>query len=131
MTKGQIAAVMAQHPTLCYCGMGLDITGFRRTADERAALLARERERLLDAEEECTRAEGWLSAVQRTKTANRRHDSYGLKGFAEEAAGGEYVSNGAFVAAAVHLGIPYEIIDGSPNVLFGISERSVRPHARV
>jgi hypothetical protein len=62
------------------------------------------------------------------KTINRRHSSYGLKHLAEPEIG--YVTNGAFIAAAVHCGFSFETYPDSPNVCFGISEKSIKAKQR-
>ena len=46
-----------------------------------------------------------------------------MKHLAEDEIG--YVTNGAFIAAAIHCGFPYQLIPDSPNVRFGISEKSL------
>jgi len=53
---------------------------------------------------------------------------YGLKHIAEKEMG--YVLNGVFIAAAIHSGFPYELIPDSPNVRFGISEKSLPTYRR-
>jgi hypothetical protein len=37
---------------------------------------------------------------------------------------GDYVSNGAMIAAIIYQGFPYKIQDDSPNVLVGVSRKS-------
>jgi hypothetical protein len=67
----------------------------------------------------------WLrSNIERTRTAPKSgRTSYGLKHVAESHIG--YISNGQFIAAAVMEGYPFRLIPGSPNVLFGMSKRSI------
>lgn len=71
-----------------------------------------------------TRVCGWLQGMTALKHPNRRATSYGLKHLAE-AAIGDYVANGVFIAAAVHCGFALERIPGSPNVYFNIAQRDL------
>ena len=65
----------------------------------------------------------FLSGCLLRKTVNRKAGrSYGLKHKAEEWAG-EYISNGALIAAAIHLGIRYERDKDSPNVVLAVSSK--------
>jgi hypothetical protein len=67
----------------------------------------------------------WLNNVSRIKTFNSKHTSYGYKHMVERWAN-RYVSNGAFIAAAIALGIPIRRSYGkSPNVILPLSEKSV------
>ncbi len=128
MTKDDIAAVMERVPLLNDHGIGL-FDGFRGySRAERAAIFRKDREMLLGSEESCTRICEWLRDKAKRKTMNPRYSSYGLKHLAEDEIG-EYVTNGAFIAAAIHCGFPYRLIDESPNVLFGISEKSLKAAA--
>lgn len=61
----------------------------------------------------------------RRKTLNRKVTSYGLKHAAERAmrglgVGDPYVSNGAFIAAAIALGFRVEQIQGTPNAFLNL-----------
>ena len=71
-----------------------------------------------------TRVCGWLRGMSALKHPNRRVTSYGLKHLVE-AALGDYVANGVFIAAAVHCGFALERIPGSPNVYFNIAQRDL------
>jgi hypothetical protein len=117
MTANDIQAVMKRIPQLTAFGIGTfkegDTAEFHRGQEE-----------LLASVEQCTKVCEWLSRLDKQKTINTRRSSYGLKHLAERAVG--YVANGVFIAAAVHCGFPYRLSPGSPNVCFGISERSVK-----
>ncbi len=65
----------------------------------------------------CRRWIRWF--VRPRKTINSRRSSYGLKHDAENWAG-IYVTNGAFIAAAVAEGYRYEQIDRGPNANFNM-----------
>jgi len=73
-------------------------------------------------------AVAWLKQCPRTKTINRRKSSYGLKEEVEDWAHG-YVGNGAFIAAALHLGYKTILTDGYPNAYLNISKKE-RPAPR-
>lgn len=67
----------------------------------------------------------WLANVTRIKTFNSKHTSYGYKHMVERWAK-RYVCNGAFIAAAIALGIPIRRTDArSPNVFLPLSEKSI------
>jgi hypothetical protein len=65
----------------------------------------------------------FLSGCLLRKTVNRKMGgSYGLKHKAERWAG-DYISNGALIAAAIHLGIRFEQDNDSPNVHLAVSSK--------
>lgn len=71
----------------------------------------------------------WLSGCTKRKTINLSYSSYGLKHMVEtwmKRQGREdyYVSNGAFIAAAIHMGFDWKPDFDSPNVRFNISKKS-------
>jgi hypothetical protein len=70
------------------------------------------------------RAVEWLRHIPRRKTVNL--GSYGLKHQAERW-GGDYVSNGALIAAAIQLGFEVKRIPGTPNALINVAGRSKWP----
>ena len=123
-----IAAVLSREPDLCSDGMRtLDR---RRSAVDNAADFERSRQAMVEARyiPQFIRAAAYLDTQQKSKTATRGPTSYGWKHNAERfhgaAAPGEdpYVSNGMFIAAALHLGfmIKREAAN-SPNVLINIA----------
>jgi hypothetical protein len=70
------------------------------------------------------RAVEWLNHIPRRKSVNL--GSYGLKHQAERW-GGAYVSNGALIAAAIHLGFKVERVRGTPNALINVAGRTKWP----
>jgi hypothetical protein len=86
------------------------------------------RGRLAECEAEFRRAYDWLVQVPVRSSINRSHGSYGLK-HAAEAWSGDYVSNGALIAAALHLGLRMEPIAGTPNAYFNVAAPSKWPRA--
>lgn len=66
----------------------------------------------------------WLRRnVAPTKKMCTSGNSYSFKHTAEREIG--YVTNGVFIAAGVVAGYPHQLVDGSPNVRFGFSARSL------
>jgi len=90
------------------------------TLDERKESLKREREFLVSRFDEFRICCEWLSKLKKVKTP--QYSSYFLKHVVEKLAG-EYVCNGALIAAALHLKLPIKYNDGSPNVDVGISKK--------
>lgn len=138
--------VMEQEPKLAWNGIGAGrierrADGTRPTAREHfTAFQARRQDLLQDRViEEFLRALVFLPRVVRTKTVRNEAHSYRLKHIAENLActypdgdvlGPHYVSNGALIAAALHLGFRYRtFLDDlgydSPNVTFNMSKRSL------
>ncbi len=82
-----------------------------------------EQELLLRSEMMFRNACKWLTQVKKIKSINYKHSSYGLKHIAEEEIG--YVSNGAFIAAAIHCGFDVKEYCDWPNVHFNMSNKSI------
>ena len=124
MTRADIQAVINWIPGLNDFGVG-DFDGdSNKPASEQIELLRQRQEVLLASEEACSRVCGWLVGLKKIKTIDRWMSSYWLKHEAEASIG--YVTNGVFIAAAIHCGFPYRIRQGGPNVCFGISLRSLK-----
>ncbi|GGA34773.1 hypothetical protein [Okeania sp. KiyG1] len=67
----------------------------------------------------------WLSKVDKTETFNTNQGSYSYKHMVEGCFR-RYVCNGAFIAAAISLGIPIQRCRlNNPNVYLKISQESV------
>jgi hypothetical protein len=64
----------------------------------------------------------WLKGKKLKKTLNKNISSYGIKHILERELD-TYVSNGCFIAAVIHLGIPYYRIPESPNIFIPIASR--------
>ena len=124
MTRDDIASIIAKVPLLNDEGIGLSNIHGKLPKDEREQILKETQQSLLEGSEACTKVCGWLADKEKTKTINRRHSSYGLKHLAEDEIG--YVTNGAFIAAAIFLGFPHELEPGSINPSFEISEKSLK-----
>lgn len=123
MTREEIAAVMEKVPLLNDFGIGLYRDGSQiRTKQEREEEMQKNREQLLNSAEICTKVCEWLADKRKIKSISDGSSSYGLKHIAEHDLD-EYVSNGVFIAAAIHCGFPYRV--RAPNVMFGISRRGL------
>jgi hypothetical protein len=102
--KAAIATVMREWPGLGYFGLrhpGKFEIDRKRLEGEHAA-------------EEFIRAFSWLEKVPKRKTFNPHNSSYGIKEAAEKWTG-DYISNGVFIAAAIHAGFRVAQIPGTPN----------------
>ena len=119
-----LAITMAKLPDLTDFGIGLYAEHRKLPPEERNAIFTKEREDLRKSADRVARVIDWLQAnVLPTRTINVRRTSYGLKHCAEEDTG--YITNGVFIAAAVIAGFTYRIKPRTPNVAFGMSERSI------
>ena len=110
ITTDHILDVWRIEPTLTYCGF---------EASPRPAM----RKALLDHLGEVQLCADWLAAQEiALRITGRHYTSYFLKHAIEWANGDRiYVSNGAFLAAVVILGIPYRPLpSGSPNAVVAV-----------
>ncbi len=111
MTTEDLKNIMNTHPTLTASGFGVD--------EDPNELL-----KFIDA---CNASCEWLSLVLRTQLPNRKvGGSYRLKHVVErwyERTHGHprYIPDGAFIAAAYHMGFISEPKQGSPSVFLNIS----------
>jgi hypothetical protein len=123
--EARLVITMDKVPELNDFGIGLFYDHYKKPKAEQQAILEQDR---VDLRKSVARVEAtvdWLKAnVQPTKTINKRHTSYGLKHLAEPDI--DYITNGVFIAAGIIAGYPYAIVPGSPNVPFGMSEKSLR-----
>ncbi len=124
MFKKNIKNVILKLPKLTDFGVGLFLNGKGLGKDEYKNEFKIERERLLNSEERFNKICNWLSQIQKIKSINNNHSSYGLKHYAEEDIG--YITNGVFIAAAIHCGFKFKCVRDSPNVYFNMSEKSIK-----
>jgi hypothetical protein len=125
-TRDDIAAAVEALPGLNAKGVG-HFPARKMGPEEREVSSRRDRAELLDDVEGCTRAEDWLKDKGRTKRP--KWSSYWLKHLVE-AETGQYLTNGAFIAAAVHLGFAYRAFPRSPNVNIGVAVKDLRASSR-
>lgn len=123
MTQDDIQRIMDEVADLNDFGIGV-FQQRRRPEDECRTKLAEGKRELLNSVDACNRVCEWLRQFDKIKTINDHRSSYGLKHIAENDIG--YVTNGVFIAAAIHCGYPYRIEPGHPNVCFGISMKSIK-----
>jgi hypothetical protein len=126
MNREDIRAVIDRVPELTYFGVGL----YEGPCEDYEEKLRQKQEQLLESSAICTKVCEWLASIEPAKTMNRHHTSYGLKHTAEREIG-KYVSNGVFIAAAIHCGFRYRRDGDSPYMLFAMSKRSLSRPARI
>jgi len=109
--RSGLKAVLAQHPELVQ--NGFERYSFHLPASRAAymEMISAQREKFLEpgGVAQFSRAMNWLAtaSIRIRKTLNRKHSSYHWKHVAE-AAEGDYISNGAFIAAAIDMS--YKVI---------------------
>jgi len=118
-----IKSVIAKIPDLTDFGIGIFEGSRKLTKEEWDREIEQNRNALLSSTEEFNKVCEWLNQVEQIKSINRKRTSYGLKHIVEVDIG--YVSNGVFIAAAVHCGFAFDYGSG-PNVQFNMSERSIK-----
>lgn len=120
----QVAVVMDREPQLIPNGFGP--SAFTRTMRERRVEFTQGRAALRGMAEHIDEVRQWLvQHIEPRKSINVYAGSYGLKHLVEKDRG-EYLTNGEFIAAALAAGYPYRREPGgSPNAVFGMSERSI------
>jgi len=128
-----VQRVMEHEPILTQSGFGVHRDP-KMTLQEHRNELAARRAALLAPRgiDEFVRAREYLLPVSHRHTINPKAFSYGLKHRAEhhhrdQGRLDNYVSNGALIAAAIHLGFQYRI-DG-PNAYFNMGSRGTQPVA--
>lgn len=116
-----LAEVMQQHPQLNSFGIGA-FNPLRKTAEQRRTEIAADCEELAGSEAMVMETAAWLREnITPIKTPTV--GSYSMKHVMERATG-RYVTNGAFIAAALIAGYTFKY--EAPNVLFGMSFRDVK-----
>lgn len=119
-----LESILAEHDTLTYSGFFHP--GMKRDGIDKKSL----REELLTAYaiKEFRFCVDWLSRCQTIKTPNPKiGGSYTLKHcvetWTEQNKMRTYIGNGAFIAAVIHLAIPYKKYWASPNIHVAISNK--------
>lgn len=130
MTHADIQAVMNRHP-VTHFGYGPSSGSVKKTGSYELALRVGQEE-LMAHLDECNKALRFLAHVDKRKTDNPRvGTSYVLKHSATRYLRAAlvppvdtYVSNGALICAALHLGFVAKARPLDPNVTFNMSSRS-------
>ncbi|UZD57566.1 hypothetical protein OLL83_003356 [Shewanella algae] len=124
MSRNVIQAVINLIPELTDFGIGIYNNGRGLDKAQKKAEFDKSQSLLLDSSESFEKTVVWLKQVEKVKSFNTHRSSYGLKDLAEKEIG--YISNGVFIAAAIHSGFKYKINPDSPNVRFNMSEKSLK-----
>lgn len=121
MNLSDLQSVLNREPTLNDAGFGV-IHSRRKSREEIETELAKDRAYLLTQVEGCAKICEWLKQVDRINSINWKHSSMGWKDLARRDIG--YVSQGMFIAAAIHAGFPYDRMPDQMAAWFGMSNRS-------
>ena len=113
---------MNKLPMLTDFGLGIP---YGTPIKRRSKAIKAEKSRLLNSEERFEAACEWLQGLEKTLTINTRHTSYFMKHIAERRIGG-HLSNGVFIAAAIHCGFSFKPSRHYPNLFFNIDEESLQ-----
>lgn len=132
MSLADISAVMTRYPDLSNYGFGVPRERVKTSADYESELKRMRSDPI--ALDQCNLACRFLQFVDKRKSINERvGTSYGLKHEAEyylarlvtKLPAGSYMSNGAFICAAIHMGFEFRRYDGRPNACFNMSSKSL------
>ncbi|MCR9909731.1 hypothetical protein NB545_20050 [Vibrio campbellii] len=124
MCRDSIQSAISVMPNLTNFGVGIYNNALGLISDEVKVKFQEEKLALLDSSESFIKTVEWLKQIEKTEKFNAKRSSYGLKHVAEKDIG--YITNGVFIAAAIHSGFKYRIISDGPNVAFNMSEKSLR-----
>lgn len=127
LLRTQVNAVQAREPCLTAFGFGV-YEQDQRTAHDVEVEFRGERDEMLTFPclGEFALCCKWLGRLTHTKTVNRKFTSYGLKHRVEHMCG-TYISNGMFIASAVHMGfLVRRAGPTSPNCYLNVSTGSIR-----
>lgn len=123
--EARLAITMARHSELNDFGIGLYGGHKDKPEHETTVINLTNRQTLRSSGKAVEATVAWLREnIEPTRTINQRRSSYGIKHVADKDIG--YITNGVLIAAGIIAGYPYKIVPGSPNVSFGMSERSLR-----
>lgn len=126
MSSKDIQNAIKKQPQLTNHGIGIYRNGRGLTLAQRKEKFDEDQRLLLKSVDAFEKACQWLSTKSKIKTINKRHSSYGLKHMAEKEIG--YVTNGVFIAAAIHCGYNVQVSPDGPNVSINISEKSLKSY---
>ncbi len=123
--KASLERVMEAYPTLTDTGFLTWRNSDSRCREEFHSKLKEGRASLLKAINSYEQSVFWLIGMKSIQKINTNAHSYRLKHLAESKAC--YVSNGTFIAAAIHCGYRMKRCpDSSPNAWFNMSSRSIQ-----
>ena len=122
--RNQMKNVLNNHPDLCDHGW--------RTRSMTDTKFQQERNKMLtnDALDQFKSACDWVRLMKPIRTIYRLPSSYGLKHKAEKYMD-TYITNGVFIAAALHFGYRYRLCRAdSPNCRFNMSKITIKNYRR-
>jgi len=119
-TRTKIQRAIKELPMLTDFGLGVP-----GSIKNRKKSFKQEQQRLLSSHERFEATCEWLQGVDKTLAINTKYTSYFLKHIVEQRIGG-HVSNGVFIAAAIHCGFDYKHSKSYPNLFFNMSEDSIQ-----
>jgi hypothetical protein len=123
MSRENIQKVINSFPNLTDFGIGFYDEKKLNPVEYNEKLHAQQ-EDLLKSAESFEKTCIWIKEnIKEIQSINTKHTSYGLKHLAEKHVG--YITNGVFIAAAIHCGFKVKVYPGSPNVSFNMSEKSI------
>jgi len=136
-----IRGAMAHTANLTHFGLGTIAARRKTTQEQQFEIVAGRKEMLSNSSaDEFLLALEYISRLEKRKSLNKNSTSYGLKHMVERYEGEYrksgriaigYVSNGMFIAAAIHAGLDMAPSHyGSPNAVFNISQRSLNASGR-
>lgn len=124
MSRKDIENVINQIPELTDFGIGIYENGKGLSTSEYELEFKKNQNLLLKSTDSFDKTVNWLCDIKKIKRINNKHTSYELKHLAEKDI--NYITNGVFIAAAIHCGFNYKLEKGCPNVLFNMSEKSIK-----
>lgn len=128
-TQEDLLNAMAKEPALTYFGLGV-YDQHKKSKDEYEREFIQKREQLEGSLHQFQLCCEWLSLCQPRQTINTKiGSSYRLK-HVVEAYYGEYIANGVFIAAVIHMGIPYKSHGDSPNIHVALSSKHLPEKTR-
>jgi len=122
MNKRELQAVMQEYPQLTEYGFDVYGTKFLSPEEVNEEKL-RSRRSLLASVDASVKLSTLLSCIGKTKSINNKHSDSSLKQLFEDRIG--YVTNGLFIAAALHSGFFFSYGDVHTSVYFNMSERDI------
>ena len=122
--RNQMKNVLNNHPNLCDFGWRTRAMTDTKFQEERNKMLTNDA--LVQFKSACE----WVGLMEPIKTIYPRPSSYGLKHTAEKYMD-TYITNGVFIAAALHFGYRYRLCRAdSPNCSFNMSKMTIKNYTK-
>lgn len=123
ISEAELVAIMDRYPTLGSFGFGTFGQYHPEFPSNNPEELKRDRDQLRSSVNQFQKACEWLSEVEKSKSINRRHSSYGLKHQLERCYNPFYCFNGALIAAAIFLGFEWNAVKS--DAYFNLEQKSL------